>query len=265
MDASRLDYKCDSVELAYLKFMEFEKEYHKAFSKDKILIKSANPYAIKRFNFLWIPYKESDDKIFVSALYVLKSLFIVELNKLIKDTKTLKKYSEIFDSLYINNKKWPLYSYQLEFYISFILKWMDVNFYVLPDSIHLLNDWEVFWVTGIFGDMGTHITVSLSELVKKTFNTDFKSKYTKTLTTNEELKILYEISEKHPHYKKKQIKINFNPDETLKDLDLDARAPVNMYHKIDKRLDFGKITKVKHNSKATHLELKKKISLKKDE
>ena len=265
MDASRLDYKCDSVELAYLNFMEFENEYHKAFSKDKIISKSKDSNAIKWFNFIWIPYKEDGDKILVSALYVLKSFFIVELHRLIKDAKILKKYSEMFDSLYINNKKWPLYSYQLEFYISFVLKWMDVNFYVLPDSMHLLNDWEVFRVTGIFGDMGTHITVSFSELVRKTFNKDFKSKYTKTLTTNEELKILCEISEKHPHYKKKQIKINFNPDETLKDLDLDARAPVNMYHEIDKRLDFGKITKVKHKSKATHLELKKKISLKKDE
>jgi hypothetical protein len=107
--------------------------------------------------------------------------------------------------------------------------------------------------------------VSFSGLVEKTFSKKFKSKYTRILTTPEEMQILCEIEEKNPNYKKKQITINFNPDESLKDLDLSARAPIDMFHEIDKELDFGKITKVKHNSKTAHLELKKKISLKRDE
>lgn len=265
MDKNFLDYKSDWTELAYLKFMENEQEYHKVFSQDRIIYKSKNPHTLSRFNLLWIPYKEDGNKIIVWALYVIKSFFIVELHKFYKDHKILKKYSEMFDELYINNKKWWLYSYQLEFYIWYFLLGMDVNIYVLSDSIHILNDWELDWLGNLFGHIETHITINFSELVEKTFSKKFKPKYTRILTTPEEMQILCEIEEKNPSYKKKQITINFNSDESLKDLNLSARAPIDMFHEIDKELDFGKITKVKHNSKATHLELKKKISLKKDE
>ncbi|MEI6426309.1 MAG: hypothetical protein WCO66_03050 [Candidatus Absconditabacteria bacterium] len=244
--------------------MDYEEKYHKIVSSDKIIPKGDSPRLLKWFDFLGIPYKEEGDKIKVSALYVLKSFFILELYKLYKDPKIIKKYSEMFDGLYIKNKKGGLYSYQLEFYIGYVLQGMDVNIYVLPDSMHILNDGEVEWLNVLFGHIETHIVVSFSELVQKVYNKKFVSKYTKTLTTDEEVKILCEIEEKNPNYKKKQITINFNPDETLRDLDLDAHAPVDKYHEIDEGMDFGAMTKIKHNGIATHIELKKKVSLKKD-
>lgn len=262
MEKKHLDYKSDWVELAYLKFMDYEKEYHKILSKDRRISKMHNPNAKKWFDFLWIPYKEEEDNIKVSALYVIKSFFITELHKFFKDPKILMKYSQMFDNLYIKNKKWWLYSYQLEFYIWYFAQGVDANIYVLPDSIHILNDWEVEWITSLFGKIWTHIVVSFSELVSKIYNKEFKSKYKKILTSDEEIKILCEIQDKNPNYKKKKITINFNPDETLKNLELEAKAPIDMFHEIDDAMVFGWTTKLKHNGIATHVELKKKISLK---
>lgn len=244
--------------------MEFEQEYHKKFSQDRIIYKSWNMYSVQRFNLLQIPYKEDDEKITVSALRVIQSFLIVELNKFYTDQKTLKKYSDMFYDKYINNKKWWLYSYLLEFYIWYVILWMEVNIYVLPDSIYILNDWELDWMNNTFGHIETHIVINFNELVEKVFNKKFESKYKRIVVTDEEMQVLCEIEEKSPKYKKKNIIINFNPDETLKDLELNIHAPINMYHEIDKDLDFWDISKVKHWWIVSHVKASKKIKLKKD-
>lgn len=265
METNFLDQKSDWVKLTYLKFMEFEQEYHKVFSQDRIIYKSENPHSINRFNLLWIPYKEEGDEIVVWALYVIKSFLIVELYKFYKDQKILKRYSTMFDEKYISNKKWWLYSYLLEFYIWYVILWMEVNIYVLPDSIHILNDWELDWMNNTFGHIETHIVINFNELIEKVFKKKFKSKYKRIVVTDAEMQILCEIEEKNPNYKKKQMTINFNPDETLKDLELNIHAPISMYHEIDKDLDFWDISKVKHWWIVSHVKASKKIRLKKDE